>query len=244
MSMHKLFLFGVALLCGTIATKAADDERRYELDVKDFSELRVIEGLSVDYKCSADSAGYVTFTSTPDLASVLMFTNNKNRLDIQISTDGIDYQNLPRITVYSRFLSMVENSGDSLVRVQSLQPVPAFKARVIGNGRLSVYGIDTNNLDASLDTGNGTITLYGKAVKTKYNLVGTGSIQADELVSDEIKCSLLGTGFIECAPVNMLNIVGASSGKVYYKGHPQIKTRSLGVKVISMDANTSTAGEQ
>lgn len=239
MSIQKLFLFGVAILCGTIAIKSANNERRYELDVKDFSELRVIEGLSVDYKYSADSAGYVTFTSSPDLASVLMFTNNKNRLDIQISTDGIDYQNLPRITVYSRFLSMVENSGDSLVRVMSMQPVPAFKARVIGNGRLSVYDIDTNNLDASLDTGNGSITLYGKAAKAKYNLIGTGSIQADELVADEIKCSLIGTGFIECAPVNMLNIVGASSGKVYYKGNPQIKTQSLGVKVISIDNDTN-----
>ena len=58
MSIQKLFLFGVAILCGTIAIKSANNERRYELDVKDFSELRVIEGLSVDYKYSADSAGY------------------------------------------------------------------------------------------------------------------------------------------------------------------------------------------
>lgn len=57
MSIQKLFLFGVAILCGTIAIKSANNERRYELDVKDFSELRVIEGLSVDYKYSADSAG-------------------------------------------------------------------------------------------------------------------------------------------------------------------------------------------
>lgn len=233
--MIKQLFAATLFTISSMAIAANDDLRRYELDVQDFSELRVIEGVKVDYKCNADSAGIVTFTTTPDLASVLMFTNNKNRLDIQISTDGIDYENLPQITVYSRFLSMVENSGDSLVRVVSLQPVPAFKARVIGNGSLSVYGIDTNSLDASLDTGNGTITLYGTARKAKYNLVGTGSIQADELVADEIKCSLLGTGSIGCAPVQQLNIVGASSGKVYYKGEPNIKTRSLGVKVIKIE---------
>lgn len=235
--IRRLTALAIISALGIAAATAADDLRKYELDVKDFNELIVIEGLRVDYQCNADSAGYVSFVTTPDIASVLMFTNNKSRLEMQIATDGIDYENLPLIKVYSRFLSKVENSGDSLVRVLSMNPTPNFKARLIGNGSLSVRGIDATNLDGSLDTGNGTLTLYGRATKAKYSLVGTGSIQADELKADEIKCSVLGTGFIGCEPVTTLNVVGAS-GKIYYKGNPTIKNRSIGVKVIAIDENS------
>lgn len=235
--IRLLLASAIITLLGVGVSTAADDLRKYELDVKDFNELIVIEGLRVDYRCNPDSAGYVSFVTTPDIASVLMFTNNKSKLEMQIATDGIDYDNLPLINVYSRFLSKVENSGDSLVRVLSLNPTPNFKARVIGNGSLSVHGIDTTNLDGSLETGNGSLTLNGKAAKAKYSLVGTGSIQADELEADEVKCSLLGTGFIGCYPVNFLNVVGAS-GKVYHKGNPKIKNRSIGVKIIAIDENS------
>lgn len=235
--IRRILASAIISLLGIGAATAADNLRKYELDVKDFNELIVIEGLRVDYCCSDDSAGYVNFVTTPDIASVLMFTNNKSRLEMQIATDGIDYDNLPLIKVYSRFLSKVENSGDSLVRVLSMNPTPNFKARLIGNGSLSVHGIDATSLDASLDTGNGSLTLYGKASNAKYSLVGTGSIQADELKADDVKCSLLGTGFIGCHPVNNLNVVGAS-GKVYHKGNPTIKSRSIGVKIIPIDDNS------
>ncbi len=236
--MIKKIILSIAAVAVAVAAVSAEELRRYELEVQDFNELIVVEGLRVDYKCNPDSAGFIRFVTTPDIASVLMFTNNKSRLEMQISTDGIDYDNLPLITVYSRFLSRVENSGDSLVRVLSLQPAPNLKVRLIGNGGLAVHGIDATNLDASLDTGNGTITLNGKATKAKYSLVGTGSIQADELDADWIKCSLLGTGFIGCSPRSALNIVGASSGKVYYKGTPKITNRSIGVKIVPLDENS------
>ncbi len=237
MMIRRFLASAIISMLGIGAATAADDMRRYELDVKDFNELIVIEGLRVDYRCNPDSAGYVSFVTSPDIASVLMFTNEKSRLEMQISTDGIDYDNLPLINVYSRFLSKVENSGDSLVRVLSMNPTPNFKARLIGNGSLAVHGIYATNLDGSLDTGNGTLTLYGKATKAKYTLVGTGSIQADDLEADEVKCSLLGTGFIGCYPVSSLNVIGAS-GKVYHKGNPTIKNRSLGIKIIAIDEDS------
>lgn len=229
--------FTISLLCVVIATLHANAQevQKYELFVDDFTELKVVEGINVDYKCSADSAGYAVFEATADMASVLMFSNNKNCLEMQISTDGIDYTSLPRVTVYSRFLNKVENSGDSLVRVVSLSPTASLRARLIGNGRLVVRDIDVNTLDASIGTGNGIIVLYGSATSAKLSIVGTGSIQADDFSADKIKCSLLGTGSIGCNPLSELNISGASSGKIYYKGSPKIKNRSLGVKAYPID---------
>lgn len=233
--MKKTFLTIILLIIAT-SVVSAQKLSRYELDVKDFTELKVIEGINVNYVCNPDSTGRAVFIATDELASVLMFNNTKGRLEMQIATDGIDYKNLPTVTVYSKFLTKVENSGDSTVRVLNVVSCPNFKARLIGNGRLIVKGIDVTYLDGSIDTGNGQLILYGKCESAKLSCTGTGTIQADELVSNDTKCVMLGTGTIGCQALTSLNVVGASSGKVYYKGNPeQIKKRSVGVKIIPLD---------
>ncbi len=233
--MKQIYLSLLIALAGSGVVSGAE-QKRYELDVNDFMELKVVEGLNVDYKCVPDSAGKAVFTTTPDLASVLMLANNKGKLEMQISTDGINYKGLPTITVYSNFLTRVENSGDSTVRVLSVAPGPQFKAKVIGNGRLVVRNISATQVDASLSTGNGQIVLYGKCQSAKYGLTGTGSIQADGLKAVSVKCRSTGTGTIGCNVSETLMVVGMGSGKIYYTGNPEkITSRSVGLKVIPLD---------
>lgn len=236
--MKRFITAFLAIACLTIASMAQSEPKRYEINVGDFSELKVLEGLNVDYKCSEDSNGFVAFNAAPDIASVIMLNNNKSCLELQISTDGIDYDNLPRITVYSRFLNKVENDGDSLVRVLSVAPTASFRATLIGNGGLALHGISTNNFVGAIKTGNGVIAVDGKTTKAHLSVVGTGSIQADDLSADDIKCSLSGTGIIECNPASKLTVVatfGVSSGKVYYRGKPEIKDRAPGVKILPIE---------
>lgn len=238
LNMKRFILAFIAVALASLHLMAEGDLKRYELNVSDFSELKVLEGLNVDYKCSEDSNGFVVFNAAPDIASVIMLNNNKSCLELQISTDGIDYDNLPRITVYSRFLNKVENDGDSLVRVLSVAPTASFRATLIGNGGLAVHGISTNNFVGAIKTGNGVIAVNGKTTKAHLSVVGTGSIQADDLEANEIKCSLSGTGIIECNPASKLTVVatfGVSSGKIYYRGKPEIKDRAPGVKILPME---------
>ncbi len=236
--MKRFITALIAIASASLYLMAEGDLKRYEVNVGDFSELKVLEGLNVDYKCSEDSNGYVVFNAAPDIASVIMLNNNKSCLDLQISSDGIDYQNLPRITVYSRFLNKIENDGDSLVRVLSVAPAASFRATLIGNGGLALHGINTNNFVGAIKTGNGVIAVDGRTTKAHFSIIGTGSIQADELKADDIKCSLSGTGVIECNPKSKLTVVatlGVSSGKVYYCGKPEIKDRAPGVKILPME---------
>lgn len=239
--MKKVYL-SIVLALSAVTGSFGAELTRYELDVNDFSELKVIEGLNVDYKCVPDSAGKAVFMTTPDLASVLMVSNNKGKLEMQISTDGIDYKNLPVITVYSNFLTRVENSGDSTVRVLSVAPGPQFKAKVIGNGRLVVRNINATQVDANLSTGNGQLVLYGKCQSAKYSLTGTGSIQADDLKAVSVKCRSTGTGTIGCYVTGELTVVGMGSGKVYYAGKPEkITTRSVGLKVLPLNQEDTSS---
>jgi hypothetical protein len=219
---------------------SAQEMQHYALNVSDFNELKVVDGINVDYKCSADSAGIVTFDTTPDKASILMFSNDKSRLKVQLYSDGATFTDIPTVTVYSNYLQKVENSGDSTVRVLSIASGASFKARLIGNGRIVARNIHSTSVDASIDTGSGNLTIYGKCQSAKYTLTGTGNIQADELNATNVKCVLFGTGTIGCAVSDKFSIYGASSATIYYRGNPTtIKNRSVGVKLSQLESTTT-----
>ncbi len=225
--------FFILLLFAFLQAHAAPVSR-YELNVGDFTQLKVTNSINVDYRCNTDSAGIAVFYATPDHASAIIFSNNKNRLEVQLSADAASLQGKPTIVVYSRFITKVENSGDSTVRVLSSISGPSFKARLVGNGHLVVRDIDAVQIDGSINTGNGTLVIYGRCSSAKFNNTGKGNIQADELSAETVKCVQVGTGSIGCCATSSLTIYGAS-GKVYYRGNPTLKNHSIGVDVIAIE---------
>lgn len=232
--MKKICFLLIAIVATLMSN--AQDVARYELDVNDFTELKVTEGINVDYKCNADSVGKAVFYATPEMASALMFSNKKGKLHIELAQEAENAVGVPTVTVYSRFLTKAENSGDSLMRVLSVADCPEFKARIVGNGRLSVREINATTVNASIDTGNGTIVINGRCDYAKLSYKGAGTIEADGLVAKDVKCTLVGTGSIGCNVSGQLTIVGASSGHLYYRGTPTgIKNNSIGVDIVPLD---------
>ena len=232
--MNKTILT-IALLAAT-ATASAQQTTRYEVDVTDFNELKVTDGINVDYVCSPDSAGKAVFHATPEMASQIIFQPDKSKLNIQLvpKAERVNRE-LPTVTVYSSYLTHVENDGDSLVRVLSIAPGPKVKARIIGNGRLSVRGLKANTVEGNIDTGNGTLVLYGTCNDAKLTCTGTGNIQADALEAQEVNVILTGTGTVGCNAAKKQYVKGLGSGKVYYGGNPEIKKRGVGIKALPLE---------
>lgn len=234
MKMKKTIVLSLALLAAVSAASAK--KSLYKLDVGDFSELKVTDGINVEYNCSTDSAGWAYFECDPATAQMLMFTNKKNSLQIQVASDGAKVENLPTIKVYSMTLQKVENSGDSMVRVERTLPVRDFKASIVGNGTLVVADIKTHKAEFAIRTGNGHLVANGSTREANLRNVGTGKLEASGLQAEVVKCNILGTGPIDCNASVSLTITGAGSGKVYYGGTPsKISNRSIGVKAYSMD---------
>ena len=71
------------------------------------------------------------FETTPELAPAILFEPNKGKLAIKLTPTDVPYRNLPTVRVYSSYLSKVENSGDSTVRVLASACMPEFNAKVI-----------------------------------------------------------------------------------------------------------------
>lgn len=225
----------VLALAGAMCSMSAQ-KSLYKLDVGDFSELKVSDGVNVEYNCSTDSAGWAFFECDPATAQMLMFTNKKNSLTIQIASDGAEVNDLPLIKVYSMTLQKVENDGDSLVTIGRTTPVREFKGYVVGNGTLVIDNLRTHKADLAIRTGSGHLVAKGSTREAKFHNVGTGKLEASGLQAEQSKCNLLGTGAIDCNASVELTVTGAGSGKVYYAGSPKkVSNRSIGVKAISVD---------
>ena len=177
-SMRKAAVTLAAAITLAMATPATAAD--YELNVKPFEELQVVNGINVTYRCNTDSAGYVRFSCDPDISSMVLFSNNKNKLKIELSDEITDAQRqrLPTVTVFSAFLSKVENSGDSTVYVDTPSPAATFKARIVGNGTLIARGLHATTVEGKIATGHGHLVLAGEAQTVKLNNTGTGTIEA------------------------------------------------------------------
>lgn len=232
--LKKLFLLIYGIVFTFLPSPATEPEI-YLLDVKDFSELQVVDNLNVIHRCNPDSAGYATFTCTPDLATSVIFSNNKNKLKIQKNTDlTLNDLTFPTITVYSNYLVSVENSGDSTVIIDSPAAGALFKARIIGNGKLLAYNIHATQTEGNLDTGKGYMYLEGNTRLAKLKNIGTGIIRADKLNAKLGSVTILGTGAVYCKVEEDVTVKGMGSGKVYVTGNPTIKKRSIGnIEVIN-----------
>lgn len=231
MKMNKKAFFSLLLLLGFVSAYSADLVK-YELNVGEFHELKVVDGINVVYSCHPDSAGLAVFTCPSSQASAFIFNNKKGKLSMQISTENVGTANLPVITVYSTYLTKVENSGDSLVKVLNVAQGPKFSAKLIGNGRISVHDVKATEVGAAISTGNGTLAITGVCDHANFNFMGTGVIQADDLQAQTASVKAGGTGSIGLWATKSFTVMGAGSTKVYYKGSPEIKNRSVGIKTF------------
>lgn len=213
---------------------AASAGNKYELNIGDFTQLKVSSPINVVYVCNPDSAGIAVFEASPEIASEIAFTNNKKKLNIGFTTSGTKLTGVPTITVYSRFLTMVENHADSLVRLTKVASGPELKLRLMGSGRISATNVETNNLSATLLSGKGSIAVTGNCINANLTNHSLGVIQTDGLRAENVKVWMMGTGDIGCWPIEKLTIqlVSAGTGKVLYRGTPKtISNRSINIKV-------------
>ncbi|MBO4945032.1 MAG: DUF2807 domain-containing protein [Muribaculaceae bacterium] len=231
MKKHILSILSIVLTAVAANAQTTD----YELKVNDFFELKVVDPVDVVYRYHPDSVGMATFRTDAAHASGILFQQSDKKLTIELSPEA-PRTGLPVVTVYSTSLIKAENGGAGKLTVVRPQRVPKFKAKLIGNGRMQVEGVEAQSVEASIATGNGTLIVSGKCDIASLSNTGSGQLQADELQARQIKASMWGTGSIGCNPAESLSVTGAGSGKVYYLGQPAVKNRSLAVKALPLNA--------
>ena len=224
--MKKFFLAIITLCCA-----AAVNATPHTINVGEFNELVVNDGINVVYSNNADSVGIVAFDIEKEYTSYIMAERSK----------GITVKTLPTVYVYSSYLYKAENTKDSTLTLRKVAPGAKIDIQLQGNGTIIANGLDAININLKLLTGKGKIITSGKCENLSIKNVGTGEIQADEVAAKHVKCTLMGTGAIGCASKETLSVKGVGSGKVYYIGKPVItKSKLSNVKIVQLEGGVET----
>lgn len=227
----KQFLFSIFALISLCFSAAADE---YHQSVGEFTSVSLQDSIPVVYRCVPDSTGTVAYVADRRFADKIYFSVNKGELKIQVATEAVGDPDLPVIYIYSKFLEKASNSSSATLKIVNPAPVPRFSANVVGNGAIEVSGLNATGVKAKINTGNGSVVLQGECDWAKFNLLGTGTIQADDLQADTVECKCMGSGSIGCWPLFTLRTNCLGSTKIYYKGEPSIRKKGGG-KVIPID---------
>lgn len=206
----------------------------YTVEVGQFEKLKINGDIRIIYKNLPDSAGYARYSAPIGNNDIFSFSlKGDGTLKTEPNNEKWGITDLPVLYLYSSFLSSVESFSNLEVEIERVAPCATFNVNQVGNGKITVDGIKSNNVTASISTGNGSIFLSGQCINANFRMVGAGMISADRLLAENVKCRILGTGSIGCWPVDNLNVTGIGSTKIYYKGRPNIK-KSGGGKLFAL----------
>lgn len=233
---NRLLISVLMVVMASLVSMA--QEKLHVVKVGDFKRLSLVDNINVNYRCNPDSAGLAVFTSTQEIANDIIFKlSDSGRLTIQVEDETERNAQLPNMTVYSSSLEEAENAGDSTLRLSGLPMMPLFKVRLLDNGKIIARNLRASKLELHLLSGKGKIIASGKCDELALRLVGTGEIQADQVVATDVSCRIMGTGSIGChVDGGILKVNGSGTGKVYYKGTPsKVSVKKLGtIKAIPM----------
>lgn len=233
---NRLLISVLMVVMASLVSMA--QEKLHVVKVGDFKRLSLVDNINVNYRCNPDSAGLAVFTSTQEIANDIIFRlSDSGRLTIQVEDETERTAQLPNMTVYSSSLEEAENAGDSTLRLSGLPMMPLFKVRLLDNGKIIARNLRASKLELHLLSGKGKIIASGKCDELALRLVGTGEIQADQVVATDVSCRIMGTGSIGChVDGGILKVNGSGTGKVYYKGTPsKVSVKKLGtIKAIPM----------
>lgn len=209
-------------LCCVAAALVPAAAREFIYNVGPFDQLQQRGDIDVVYRCNPDSTGIAVYASEADYSAALHISNNNGRLMIKELPDhGLG--RVPTLYVYSDFLQQVKSEGNATLDIHLEAATPVLGVSLTGNGRVICDSIAAPKVTASITTGNGTIVLRGHCTEARFNLTGSGLIQADGLQARTVRCNVLGTGSIGCAPEESLDVRGIGTTKIYYSGSPAIK---------------------
>jgi len=123
------------------------------------------------------------------------------------------------IRLSSSHLSRVLINGAGDVVMNSPNDSPDFEYQINGSGDLKAK-VDANICKGSIN-GSGDVAISGKAKVYDMEINGSGDVKAFDLLCEDVKIEMAGSGDAQVNATESLNIKRAGSGDVSYKGSPK-----------------------
>lgn len=211
---------------GNIISKNITTSDYEEIGVAGAFHVTLIEG----------SEGKITLKGEENLLEYVVIETNGDELKIK-TEKGFSLQpsrgNKIEITIPVKAISSVSLAGSGDIISSFTLKSNQFKMSLAGSGDIKL-AIDAKNVTASL-AGSGDINLKGSCSDFEASLAGSGDIHALDLVSQNSKVNVSGSGNISTNCTEFIEARVSGSGDIEYKGKPKkIDTKVAGSGKIKM----------
>lgn len=164
-----------------------------------------------------------------DRTAIANITTQVNNNKLEIVTKNFKSNiNYARVTVFvtTRKLETLELGGSGSVNVESPVETNKVSLMVSGSGTMKLTG-HINYLSGAI-SGSGRIIMDGSAKNTNISINGSGSFSGDNLKTQTLSGSILGSGSITASVSSQLNTTIKGSGTVHYIGDPKVYQANTG----------------
>lgn len=209
------------------------------------TETRSISGFShvfnegsFDVYIIQDASGEVIIEAESNLIPLV-----RTRIEgsaLVVDTKDNLHNNYPiKVYVHTMELDEARLSGSGLLRIEDFNTgdididlsgsgdvffsgnATDVKCNISGSGDMEL-GLTCVELEAKI-SGSGEMEIYGEASKGDLNISGSGSIRAYDMLFQECKARISGSGDMYVNVADYLDVTISGSGSVYYLGNPIVE---------------------
>jgi hypothetical protein len=150
----------------------------------------------------------------------IRFKSKKSWWSDQWNTTGKKF----KAYVSAEKINFVSLSGSGNIRIEGTLKAPELAIQLSGSGNVS-GNIDTDDLDLR-QSGSGNIKLTGNADKAEFSCSGSGNVICADLVTDNCRVTLSGSGNAEVNVNKELSASISGSGNIRYRGNGNLVNAS------------------
>ena len=205
--------------------------------IADYTKIEIDGAVTLIYE-QKDSEPYLKIETDENIFPLLKVeVNSDGKLEIKHDDDSNIKPTKYNVYTNSRELFGLKFAGSSKTSLKGKVKTSTLKIDIAGSGEITADSLVCDVLDIDI-AGSGTINLVGTATKSTYDVSGSGTVNALDFQSNNVKCSIAGSGKMFVTALDALDIDIAGSGNIQYKGDPSIKQSIAGSgKITKLDSN-------
>ena len=216
--LAAFYFFGIEHGSGKVITESRFSKSFNTVEVIGNANLYITQGFNE--KVIVEAEDNLMDQITTEVRNGVLLIDTENKFGNYIwPTKPINVH----IEMYDVKKLLITGSGNIIG--QSKINADTLKLNISGSGEADL-DVDTKLLETII-SGDGKVKLQGIAGTHEFEISGSGSLEADELITTTSKIHISGSGDAFIAVIDAIEIEISGSGNVKYKGNAEITKQNL-----------------
>lgn len=186
------------------------------------------------YLKQSDKAPGVKIEGSEKIIENMTVEVKRKTLNISFRSKSLFYKmkNSGKVSIWITVNDLKKVSFSGTGDVETENTLVCDNLQVILNGATSArLSLKVKTFEGDIN-GSGEIITSGNAVSQEIKIIGAGKYNGGEFITDTSKVMISGSGVIYVYAINKLNVTVYGSGKVFYRGKPEIAQKILGSGIV------------